>query len=200
MTVDSDPIEDVPAINIDDESGAQMVMEYILNAGHRYIAILAIRSGRQGHFQEYVGTLGARMKGYLSALAQFGLKVDGRHVRLVECVCTEEGGKAGYETLWKSQRKPTAIVSMSDIIAIGAMKAAQADNIRIPDDLSIAGFDDIPLAGLVHPGLTTVSQPSIQKGKLAADILVKLLNVETEPKHHLLPTTLVVRGSVGTQK
>lgn len=200
VTVDSDPIEDVPAINIDDESGARMVMEHILNAGHRQIAILAIRSGKQGHYQDYVGTLGARMKGYLTALEQVGLKVDGRHVRLVECVCTEEGGREGFNTLWKSQRKPTAIVSMSDIIAIGAMKAAQTSGLEIPGDLSIAGFDDIPLAGLVHPGLTTVSQPSILKGKLAGEILVKLLNSTIEPKHHLLPTTLVQRGSVGAVK
>lgn len=200
VTVDSDPIEDIPAINIDDESGARMVMEHILNAGHRQIAILAIRSGKQGHYQEYVGTLGARMKGYLSALGHFGLKVDGRHVRLVECVCSEEGGRDGYKILWKSQKKPTALICMSDIIAIGAMKAAQASGLDIPGELSFAGFDDIPLAELVRPGLTTVSQPSIQKGKLAAEILVRLLDTTIAPEHHLLPTSLVLRESVGEAK
>jgi DNA-binding LacI/PurR family transcriptional regulator len=197
VTVDSDPIEDVPAINIDDESGARMMMEHILNAGHRQIAIMAIRSGKQGHYQEYVGTLGARMKGYLTALEQFNLKVDGRHVRLIECVCTEIGGREGFATIWKSPRKPTVIVSMSDIMAIGAMKEAQTIGVNIPGDLSIAGFDDIPQAGLVNPGLTTVSQPSIQKGKLAAEILVKLLDSSIQPVHHLLSTSLVLRESVG---
>jgi LacI family transcriptional regulator len=88
------------------------------------------------------------------------------------------------------------VIAMSDIIAIGAMKAAQDEGLHIPQDLSVVGFDDIMQARLISPALTTVSQPSSEKGRLAADMLVQLIESSVEPKHILLPTQLVVRESV----
>ncbi len=76
ITVDSDPIEGVPAVNTDDENGAQQAMLHVLAAGHREITILAIRSGTQGHYEEYHGTLRLRMNGYLAALDQHGLTLE----------------------------------------------------------------------------------------------------------------------------
>lgn len=198
VTVDSDPIDGVPAVNVDDSGGACEVMQHILEQGHRHIAILAIRSGKQGHYKDYVGTLGARMSGYLKALKQYGLDINGRSVRLLECVSTEAGGQEGFQTLWRSRNKPTAIVAMSDIIAIGAMKAAVAVGLTVPQDLSVVGFDDIALAGLVSPALTTVSQPSIEKGRRAASLLVNLLHSQVPPTHEILPTKLVIRQSVAS--
>jgi len=198
VTVDSDPIEGTPAVNIDDEAGACNIMRHILQAGHRRITILAIRSGKLGHYEEYAGTLRHRVDGYLAALAEYGLAIDGHNVRLIECPSTENGGEAGFQAIWKNRRHPTAIVAMSDIIAIGAMKAAQACEVRMPVDLSIVGFDDIPLAGLIHPALTTVSQPLNLKGSLAAKLLVQTINGITNPVHHLLPTKLVIRDSVAS--
>jgi DNA-binding LacI/PurR family transcriptional regulator len=196
VTVDSDPIEGIPAVNVDDEGGARLAMQAVLAAGHRQIAILAIRSGKQGHYREYVGTLRNRMNGYLAALAQYGLKLDGRKVRLVECVSTEKGGEAGFQKVWKSRHRPTAIVAMSDIIAIGAMKAAHQAGLCIPEDLSFVGFDDIPLASLITPGLTTVAQPLHKKGRIAAEILVAFIGGRLDPTHQLLPTQLVSRQSI----
>lgn len=196
VTVDSDPISGAPAVNIDDELGACNVMRTVLQAGHRRISILAIRSGKLGHYQEYAGTLRHRVDGYLEALSEYGLTIDGRNVHLVECPSTEKGGEAGFQAIWKRKRHPTAIVAMSDIIAIGAMKAAQAEGIRVPEELSIAGFDDIPLAGLIRPALTTVAQPMNRKGRLAAELLIQTINGTAEPVHHLLPTELVIRESV----
>ena len=196
VTVDSDPIEGASAVNIDDEAGACEVMRHVLRAGHRQITILAIRSGKLGHYQEYAGTLRHRVDGYLAALAEYGLTIDGRTVRLIECPSTEKGGEAGFGAAWKNRRHPTAIVAMSDIIAIGAMKAAQLDGVSMPKELSIVGFDDIPLAAFAHPGLTTVAQPLNRKGSLAAELLVRTINGGIDPVHHILPTSLVVRGSV----
>ena len=138
------------------------------------------------------------MDGYLAALAEYGLAIDGHNVRLIECPSTENGGEAGFQAIWKNRRHPTAIVAMSDIIAIGAMKAAQAGDVRMPEELSIVGFDDIPLAGLIHPTLTTVTQPLNRKGSLAAKLLVQTINGITDPVHHLLPTKLVIRDSVAS--
>lgn len=200
VTVDSDPIEGVPAINVDDAGGACQAMQHVLELGHRQIAILAIRSGKQGHYKEYVGTLGARMSGYLKALNQVGLSLNGRSVRLIECVSTEAGGIDGFQALWKSRRRPTAVVAMSDIIAIGVIKAAQDAGVRVPEDLSVVGFDNITLAGLIKPALTTVAQPSTEKGRLAASLLVKMLDAAVPPTHEVLPTQLIVRQSVAAPR
>ncbi|HEY3310719.1 MAG TPA: substrate-binding domain-containing protein [Anaerolineales bacterium] len=196
VTIDSDPIDGVPAINVDDTGGARQAMEYVLEMGHRHIVILAIRSGKQGHYQEYVGTLGARMQGYQLALKNFGLDVNGRTVRLLECPSTEEGGKEVFQTLWRSRNRPTAIIAMSDIIAIGVMKAARAQGLQIPRDLSVVGFDDIAIASIIHPTLTTVSQPTAEKGRQAAMLLVKLIESNIEPTRMTFPTQLVKRESV----
>jgi alanine racemase len=198
VTVDSDPIEGAPAVNIDDEAGACNIMRQVLQAGHRRITIMAIRSGKLGHYEEYAGTLRHRIDGYLAALAEYGLAIDGHDVRLIECPSTEKGGETGLQAIWKNRRHPTAVVAMSDIIAIGVMKAAHARGIKIPEELSIVGFDDIPLAGLIHPALTTVSQPLNRKGSLAAELLVRTINGVTDPVHHLLPTRLVIRDSIAS--
>ncbi len=200
VTVDSDPIEGVPAINVDDAGGACQAMQHVLSLGHRQIAILAIRSGKQGHYREYVGTLGARMHGYLQALEEYGLNINGRSIRLFECNSTEEGGMESFQTLWKSRYRPTAIIAMSDIIAIGVIKAATEAGIRIPQDLSVVGFDDITLASLIHPALTTVKQPSREKGKIATQQLVRLIESEAGLLHQILPTRFIERSSVCTPK
>jgi len=196
VTVDSDPIEGVSGVNVDDESGARAAMQHVLKMGHREIAILAIRSGKQGHYQEYHGTLRFRMNGYLAKLAEFGLTLDRRHVRLFESVCTETGGQESFKSIWKGRWHPTAIVTMSDIIAIGVMDAAREAGLSIPEDLSIIGFDDIMLASRIYPPLTTIAQPRILKGKLAAELLLHTIEGKKDPCHQVLSTDLIVRGSV----
>lgn len=196
VMVDSDPIEGVPAVIVDDETGSRDAMRHVLEAGHKNIAILAIRSGKEGRYQEYTGTLRRRMTGYLSALEEFDLKLDNRHIRLLECASTASGGRAGFQALWKGKMRPTALVAMSDIIAIGAKEAAREVGVRIPEDLTVIGFDDLPIAAWINPPLTTISQPLRKKGKLAADILVNHIKGEDKPEHHVLNTQLIVRESV----
>lgn len=199
VTVDSDPHEGVPSVNIDDQGGAHSAMQYVLDQGHREILILAIRSGKMGKYQEYAGTLHYRMNGYLEALSARGLSLDGKRVRLAECVSNEKGGRDYFQRLWKAKHKPTAIIAMSDIIAIGIMREALEAGLNIPEDLSIVGFDNIPLSAWVNPALTTVSQPLNRKGTLAAEILLSLLEGKSDPTHHVLPTELIIRKSVATR-
>ncbi|MCR4405784.1 MAG: LacI family transcriptional regulator [Anaerolineae bacterium] len=196
VMVDSDPTPDIPCVNIDDQGGARAAMAHVLQAGHRRIAILGIRSGKQGRYKEYAGTLRRRMEGYLAALNEAGLSMHSRDVHLVECDAHVSGGREGFQQLWRLKRQPTAIVAMSDIIAIGAMEAAREFDIRVPDDVSIVGYDDIPAARWTQPRLTTVHQPIREKGKLAAELLVKLVGGETDNNHYVLPTNLVKRESV----
>jgi DNA-binding LacI/PurR family transcriptional regulator len=195
VTVDSDPIEDVAAVNIDDESGAKDAMLHVLEQGHRDIRIMAIRSGKEGHYEEYHGTLHYRMNGYLAALNEYGLELDKKRIRLTEGICTENGGADTFRAIWNGRNRPTAIVAMSDIMAIGAMNAAREMGVG-KNELSIVGFDDIPIASSMNPPLTTVAQPHCKKGQLAAELLLNTINGETDTTHYVLPTELVQRGSV----
>jgi DNA-binding LacI/PurR family transcriptional regulator len=196
VMIDTDPIEGVPAVNVTDQAGARAAMRHVLKAGHRKITILAIRSGKEGRYREYVGTLRRRMDGYIAALGEEGLAMDGEQIRLIECASNARGGRDAFDDAWSARIQPTALVAMSDIIAIGAMDAARERGVRIPKDLSIVGFDDIPAASWVAPPLTTVAQPLRRKGRLAADVLVRLIEERAMPSHHLLRTRLMVRQTV----
>ena len=196
VMVDSEAPDDVPSVNVDDRSGAQMAMEHVLARGHRQIAIVAIESGKGGHVEEYTGTLAARLGGYRAALDAYGLALDDPQVQLIEAPTSWAGGRAAFARLWDGPQRPTAIVAMSDIIAIGAMEAAIERNLQLPRDLSVVGFDDLPDAHYVRPGLTTVRQPVEEKGVLAAEVLVAALQREHALDHHILPCELVERQSV----
>jgi alanine racemase len=196
VMVDSDPSEGVACVNVDDEGGAYAAMRHVLNKGHRDIGILGIRSPQRGQWQKYVGTLKRRMTGYVRALAEAGLGMDSAGVRLTESDVSEEGGRAAFGRLWKRGRRPTALVAMGDLIAVGALEAALQAGVVVPGDLSIIGFDDIPEARWVSPALTTVRQPAREKGCVAAELLIGLLSGAAAPCQIKLETQLVKRQSV----
>lgn len=195
VMVDSELVPSIVSVNIDDALGAYQAMRYILEQGHRRITILGIKSGKHGRFTTYVGTLHGRISGYRAALGEFGLDIDGEQVRLVECVCTYEGGQSGFNACWAGSH-PTAVVAMADIIALGALSAASAGGVRVPDEVSIIGFDDLPMTNLTHPALTTIHQPIAEKGEYAASQLLEILSGSTPGAHRTFPTHLVERGSV----
>ncbi|NOY56063.1 MAG: LacI family transcriptional regulator [Actinobacteria bacterium] len=196
VMIDCEPVEGVASVNIDDEQGARIAMSHVLEQGHRRIGILGIRSPQRGQWSKYVGTLQRRMAGYAQALSAVGLSLDDPGVRLTECSVSEAGGYQGFERLWRRGPRPSALVAMSDILALGALEAALSTGLSVPEDLSIVGFDDIPLAKLAQPALTTVRQPVIEKGRMAAQMLLDLLQSREEPRHVVLPTELIIRGSV----
>ena len=110
---------------------------------------------------------------------------------------SEEGGRAAFAALVADDDPPTAVMTMSDVTAIGVMGAALDAHLQIPDDLSIVGFDDIPAASWTSPRLTTVHQPIREKGRRAAQRLISAIRTGTDhrPMVELLDTRLVVRGS-----
>ncbi len=197
VMVDSEPIDQVACINVDDEGGAYAAIDVVLRAGHRRIALLGIRWPQRGRWKDYTGTLQRRVAGYRSALEAYGLAFGAGTVRLVECDVSEAGGRIAVRKLMSQRHPPTAIVAMSNLVAIGAIGEAQELGLRLPDDLSFVGFDDIPQVRWVRPGLTTIRQPSHDKGRLAAGLLLDLLGGSTPPTHTTLATELVTRGSVG---
>jgi len=201
VMVDSDPTPGIPCVNIDDEAGAYAAMSYALNLGHRQIAILGIRSGHHGNYREYVGTLQRRISGYLRALEEIGLGIDSHNVRLIECECEAEGGYAAFQALWHGRWKPTAVVAMADIIAIGVLYAARDLGVHIPEEVSLIGYDDLTPSRLTCPALTTVRQPTIEKGRVAARLLIDLVEGQpVESEHIVLPVELVQRESFRSLK
>ena len=196
VLVDSEPLDDVPGVNIDDRSGARAIMKYVLDQGHRRIAIVGFQSCEKGAWQRWWGTLQWRLEGYADALTTVGLSLQSPHVHILECENNLEGGAEAFRLLWQITPRPTAVVAMSDIIALGILKETSEHGIEVPLHLSVAGYDGVPEAQLSAPPLTTVHQSSTEKGKRAAELLVRLLAGERVNEHLTLPTRLVVRASV----
>jgi LacI family transcriptional regulator len=176
-----------PCIVANDARGGYLATRHLLDLGHRKIGCI-IRAGDPT-------TSAERVDGYRAALAEKGLKLDERLI-----VGSEFGYAAGEEAarrLLKLRQRPTAVVAHNDIMAIGAMKAFSEAGLRVPEDVSLVGFDDIALASYVRPPLTTVSNPKHQMGRAAAELLLRLLSREVAQwsAPSPLPVHLVVRES-----
>jgi len=196
VIVDTDPVEGISSVNITDKKGAHSIMRYVLSQGHKKIGVLGIRSGKMGKFDEYTGTLRSRIDGFSQALKEYELSLNDPHVKYFECSSTMHGGEEGFRFLFSNEPYPTCIVSMSDVIAFGVIKSANQRGLRIPDDVSVTGFDDVPYAAISSPPLTTISQPLREKGKTAANLLVDHICEEKEVTQKVFSTKLVIRDSV----
>lgn len=202
VMVDSEvPADGIPCVNIDDYAGARAAMMHAITQGHRRVAIVAFESGKEERWREYTGTLHRRLSGFLDALATIGLSLDEPGVQILECENSMEGGADALGRLWRASSRPSVVLAMSDIIALGVMEAAHKRGLAIPEDLSVIGYDDILQARLANPPLTTVHQPMVEKGEQAAELLVKLLRGtakggESTNERRTLPTRLVIRASV----
>jgi LacI family transcriptional regulator len=184
------PAEGVNYVDIDNVAGAQVAVEHLIGLGHKRIATitgpLGMTSGQD------------RLAGYRQALAAHQLPVD--EELIVEGDFTEESGMAATRDLLT--RSVTAIFAASDIMAVGALKAIWEANLRVPEDVSLVGFDDIPVAAALEPALTTVRQPIERLGSTAADLLLHLLNdppaAQDAVHRSMLPVKLIVRDSCGS--
>ena len=195
VTIDGEPSEEIPSINTDDMGGAYNIMKYILGLGHRRIAILSLKAAKKIDQEKFSRVRDKRLEGYREALHQFGLSLAPRKVKVIECECSMDGGKKAANKLFSLKKPPTAILTMSDIIALGVHSFCRESGIRIPAELSIAGFDDIPEASIVSPSLTTVSQPGFKKGEKAGEILINLLHDRKVERHVEFKTSIIIRES-----
>jgi len=195
-TVDSDPFENLPSVDVDDEGGARAAADHVVGLGHRDVLIVAIE--RAEHAPKGAeDTVSRRLRGYRAALAGVGVDVGDDDV--VVSPATYAGGVAAIGRAWEAGRRPTAILAMSDAIAIGAIRGLRDRGLSIPADVSVVGFDDIELAETTDPPLTTVHQPIRGKGEEAARLLLSLLAGNEEPTgHRRLATRLVVRASTAS--
>jgi alanine racemase len=185
------------AVDVDDEGGARLAAEHLLGLGHREFLVIGVEPPTPGAHTDFGGVVGLRLKGYRDALETAGLKLPDDHV--VVGPASVEGGSACLAGAWEDGRRPTAILAMSDAMAIGAINAARRLGLRVPADISIVGFDDIELSRHVEPPLTTVHQPVRRKGEEACRLLLSAIAREdpSRPDHRRLDTRLIVRESSG---
>ncbi len=176
----------IPSVSAAHMSGADQAMQHLLGLGHRRIAAI---TGPKGW-----AATEDRRRGYIAALAAAGIVPDPALV--TEADFEIGGGRSAARRLFDLADPPTAIFGFNDNLAIGAIQAARERALRVPEDLSVVGFDDVEHATIVTPALTTVRQPLAEMGRTAVSLLVRLLEGQrVETLHVELGTRLVVRES-----
>src|SRR6195952_846435 len=180
--------EGIPAVSASNASGARDATEHLLSLGHRRIGVI------QGP-KTFLAT-SERLNGFHGAMAAAGVMPDPRLV--LESTFDIEGGVKAASRLLDAAEQPTAIFAFNDNTAIGALRVARQRGIRVPEDLSIMGFDDSEHSAIVTPALTTVRQPLAEMGRMAVSLLVRILDGQRlEALHIELKTRLIVRDSTG---
>ena len=179
--------ERIPAVSAAHSAGAVLAVEHLLSLGHRRIGAI---TGPRG----WIATE-ERVRGYHAALGAAGILAEPELV--VESPFFEiEAGRAAARRLLDLHAPPTAIFAFSDNIAIGVIQAARERRIRVPEELSVVGFDDVEAAEIVTPMLTTIRQPLAEMGRMAVSLLERLIEGQRiEALHVELRTQLIVRGS-----
>jgi DNA-binding LacI/PurR family transcriptional regulator len=181
----------VPFVGATNWSGGRAATRHLVELGHRRIAVI---SG-----PEHVLCFCARLDGYRSALAAAGVPVDPQLIAYAEPGRDE--GCAAARTLLALPQRPTAIFAANDLQALGVYQAAREAGLRIPEDLSVVGFDDLPVVAWVDPPLTTVHQPLAEMAAAATELALALGRGEPAPRTGLeLATTLTVRSSTAPPK
>jgi LacI family transcriptional regulator len=177
----------IDTAGVDNEGAARIAVEHLLERGHKRIAMIAGVVGTPPRER--------RAKGYRDALAAHNLPTEERLIRAGEF--SEEGGYEATRELLRMTPRPTAIFAANDLMAIGAMQALREAGVSVPDEMALAGFDDIPAAALVHPSLTTIDQVPHHLGQTCAQLLLqRLSNQRTGPGSHTgMPFRLIVRES-----
>ena len=189
VLVDSEGSVEHPAVNVDDQGGAHSAARYLLDLGHRKLAIIVLPPARAQINSTPVAA--RRLAGYLAAIREAGAP---EPYSVVAGISVPAGSRA-FESLPKGKRRPTGVLAMSDMAAIGVMTAAQSAGLAVPDDLSVVGFDDVPASAWTNPPLTTVRQPIVEKGRLAARLLIQRMKGKSVESPAPLKTSLVIRSS-----
>ncbi len=182
-----EPEHSVPSVGAANWSGGIAAARHVLSLGHQRVAVIAGPAGRM--------CARARLGGIRAAMDEHGVPLDERLVRIGQWFAFEEGFDHARELL-RLPDPPTALLCGNDLQALGVYEAARQAGLRIPEDLSVVGFDDIPAGRWCGPPLTTVRQPMVEMGAAAAELVLTLAAGRTPARARVeLPTTLIVRDS-----
>lgn len=174
---------EIPCVNVANQQGAYLATEHLIKTNRRRLAIIMCDHNTAGD---------DRFTGYRRALDEYGIEFDEHRVARGDF--SQESGYAAMQQLLTTN--PDAVFASSDMMAIGAQQAIRQAGLRIPDDIAIVGFDDLPQAALADPPLTTVQQPMEELGAVAVDILHdQLCGAGTWSRQIILPVELILRTS-----
>jgi LacI family transcriptional regulator len=180
---------DFDTVSSDSAQAGRLAMNHLIELGHQRIALIAGPSRRRKSY--------THRDTYVRVCQENGLEVD--PALMIETEFSQEGGYAALGQLMELRQAPTAVFAVNDIIALGALRAAQTAGVRVPEALSIIGMDDIFAAATTFPPLTTIAKPKYDIGTTAAHFLLERIDGKfiEEARHPLLPCTLVQRASTG---
>ncbi len=204
VMVDNTGVTGVPHVAIDDEGGARQAAAHLLERGHERLGVISMDlalDARRGvadaarQAGAAYASVRARLAGYRAAVEAAGRDWE-RDVVVYETPenVPAEGARAAAALLALEPR-PTALLAMSDQLAFGALAHLREAGVAVPDEVAVVGFDDLPSAARTTPPLTTVRQPTVEKGRRAGRLLIARLRGEDAPASVVLPTRLVVRES-----
>jgi len=174
------------AVEIDQEQGSQLAIAHLASLGHQRIAYIGLGVSSESEIR--------RFDGFRTALAEYELPFD-------ESLCVDgnggiEGGVRAAEILFDHQNPPTGIFCYNDRTAIGAIHTLHQNSLRVPEDVSIVGLDDLEIASYVNPPLTTIRHPNVELGRRAVTMLLARLNGASVNPQKLAPK-LIIRQSTG---
>lgn len=177
-------VDDIPHVCVDNYKGAMLAVNHLISLGHKRIGFI--------NGPGILSSSADRLRGYRDALTGSGLEVN------EEYICTGENNiDSGYLVMKEMLRsiQPTAVFVAGDLMAFAAMRAIQESDLRIPEDISVVGFDNIALARVTNPPLSTIDQQTFEKGRKGVSKLVELISGRDVELSTELDTELVLRGT-----
>lgn len=180
--------DSMPTIRLDNREAAKAIVNYLAGLGHQRIGVIAGPPASPLTIE--------RMAGYREALKNHGLQFD--ESLIAEGDYSLEAGETGVQLLLSREKAPTAVFCFNDEMAFGAMRGIKRAGLGVPQDISVAGFDDLPFSKYMEPALTSVRQPSEEFGPAAVSQLFKLIEgQDIQRRHQLMPFELAIRSSTG---
>lgn len=203
VSVDRDPSPTAPSVNVDDRGGARLAAQHVVDLGHTRVGLLSLNSGVDDEGRPVPNRPAReRLLGWRDALEPAG--IEPLEVASMGNPSWMTGARKGPQTdvetvarqLLDRPDRPTAVLCFSDAFALATMRVATSLGLRVPEDLSVVGYDDSPLAAVAQPPLTTVHQEVASKGQAAvAALMRRMRQPDAEHERVVLPTHLVVRES-----
>lgn len=178
----------LPSVGFDNKAAMQMMAREVIARGHRNLAMISAPTADNDR-------AGGRLQGVKAAMTEAGLSPSA--LQIIETGYGIENGAKAFATLMPHSPRPTAVLCGNDVLAVGALHQAREMQLAVPGAVSIVGFDDIELAQIAYPPLTTVHVPHQQMGRKAAQTLVAMVQDGGTPESTALEVSLVLRGTLG---